>query len=253
VAWWRQDGDALTELLVIAPGPAPRSAEAWPTHLAQSLSGPGEWAVLQHRGFAALDHDLAAQLEHPELPPAAADESLEGLVVSLDGTVLREPAPAAPDALYERTRRQALQAVTRRIADPLVASDPASSGVVLARLRIVDGSVALDLAPGAPSLARIEIVTAEPGGAPEPVPGLERSDADVDEDDVVVALPAGGGPVRLPATTLRWPCLEVPAGMELAARVDVAVPELHLRALRERLGVPAGAEPLFRMRLAAYS
>ena len=135
VVWWRQDADdRLLELLVVGPGPI--SGQAWPGTIAQPARRPGEWAVVNLPALDALPDGLVEQL---------------GATAGDDDVVAERDATLA-DELYDSCVQAALAIVGRRLAEPVVAAEPFSSGVLLARS-----------APGGLAAAAIELAPAITG------------------------------------------------------------------------------------------
>jgi hypothetical protein len=221
VVWWRQDADdRLSELLVVGPGPIP--GQAWPGTIAQPARTPGDWAVVNLPALDALPDDLTERLR-----ATAGDE--EAVVAERDATLA--------DRLYADCVHAALTIVGRRLAEPIVATEPFSGGVLLARS-----------APGGLTPAAIELAPAiiSPEGPVVGVPVLIDQIEQLASGSVAISLGAAE-PATLPSVSISPP---PDLAQDASPSLALAVPDLRLPAeLLDRWRPSAGEDPRLRLAL----
>lgn len=218
VVWWRQDADdRLLELVVVGPGPI--SGQAWPGTIAQPARRPGEWAVVNLPALDALPDGLVEQL---------------GATAGDDDVVAERDATLA-DELYDSCVQAALAIVGRRLAEPVVAAEPFSSGVLLARS-----------APGGLAAAAIELAPAimSSEGPVVGVPLLIDRIEQLGSGSVAISL-GGAAPATLPSVSILLPADLAESTSHV---LELAVPDLRLPAeLLNRWRPSAGEDPRLRL------
>jgi hypothetical protein len=149
-------------------------------------------------------------------------------VASLDGA----------SGLYEDCLGEACCLVARRLEQAIVRANPWSSGLLLARLRALDEGAALDLAPAV--VRDGALATGVPVMSIQPGSGDAFSGAPIDPHDLAsvagrvdVALAGLPPATGVPAVSLVVPPPTGGAG-ELAARLELLMPDLHYEALAAR-------------------
>lgn len=221
VVWWRQDADdRLLELLVVGPGPI--SGQAWPGTIAQPARKPGEWAVVNLPALDALPDGLVEQL---------------GATAGDDDVVVAERDATLADELYGSCVQAALTIVGRRLAEPVVAAEPFSSGVLLARS-----------APGGLAAAAIELAPAitSSEGPVVGVPLLIDRIQQLGSGSVAISL-GGAPPATLPSVSILPPA---DLAESASPSLELAVPDLRLPAeLLDRWRPSAGEDPRLRLAL----
>jgi hypothetical protein len=239
VAWWQEDPPGcLSAWLVVGPGPAPLSEQAWVHQLAIARPPAGGWAVVDQPALGPLPEPLAARLRDPEGEPGV----LHSTVIGADG---QPTGGAAPDDLYLDCLDAATALVAQRLAEDVVVSEPQSSGVLLARLRVEQEDAVLDLGPALDEegwqrrsigvdLDGLRLGTRGDGRPPQ---WMEAEPREVEFGTARVEL--GGSALALPCASLRWP---LPGGRDVLAALEVTLPSTSLP------GVP---EPRVRLTLEA--
>jgi hypothetical protein len=258
VVWWRQDSEGrLLELLVVGPGPGPVLGQAWPGTIAQPGSVPGAWAVVNLPALGALPVGLVGQLGAAAGGDGVGGEGAEGdrvsaghgerlsvAVVGRCGEVVADRHGTLLDQLYDGCAQTALALVGQRLTEPVVAADPFSAGVLLARRAGSGGGVTglVELAPA--------VVSSGAGLQPEPlvvgVPLVLDRIEQVASGSVSVSL-GTAEPATLPSVTVLLPRV-LGASPELS--LELAVPDLRLPAqLLDRWRPTAAEDPRLRLAL----
>jgi hypothetical protein len=216
VLWWGEDGERRqVELLELVPGP-PTAQGTWPRQVVHSATEQGGWAIANLPRLGPLAGELIERLAEPGALGAAGP--LSALALDRAGGVVA----TGGGGLHADCLRATCRLIAARLRQPIVRSQPYSSGLLLARLR--DG--VLELAPAVVRdgavLTGVPVMSVEAGGAASEPHALQPGAGEVD-----VALAALEPVTGVPSVTL-----ELGAAGE--AQLELLMPDLNYEALEDR-------------------
>ena len=215
VCWRANSAGSVRDLLIFGPGPSPFLSESWLRYVALSSVHVGGWGIMCRTSLAPVPELSAAKFQEHDSLGSTTDE-ITIVEFNLDGRV-RETRSANLADLYERLRWAATGLAGRRLADPVVADSPESSGILTARLRASGATIAVEVAPAKASLDASRVSAAFPLLSPITFEALgddnstvwsasrHIADADITEREVEVSLSGSrDSAAKLPAVLMRW-------------------------------------------------